>query len=245
MKDKIFDIIEIEINHKCNMSCSYCPNAEFERVEKGEMEPALFTKLLSQLKDMDFKGVMSFHFYNEPLLSPNLANFTAEAKKTLNDIRIHLYTNGTLLSLEKFQELNKAGIDKYLITKHEGVSKLAVDTLMEQISPNEKDRIVYKKYTEINLFNRGGLLPEVGPSQDLKLYPCHIPYNMIVVTVKGSVIPCFEDFYQKHQMGNISEKHLKEIWYDEKYIAFRETLRKGLRYQLDVCKNCNRNIVLF
>jgi MoaA/NifB/PqqE/SkfB family radical SAM enzyme len=46
-------------------------------------------------------------------------------------------------------------------------------------------------------------------------------------------------------MGNVNEMHLRDIWFQEKYLGFRKKLQQGLRHQLDVCKDCNRHQVVF
>ena len=63
--------IEIEINHDCNRACAYCPNSSLKRKNQGQMSERLFLRLLGQLKEIGYRGRISYHFYNEPLLSPN------------------------------------------------------------------------------------------------------------------------------------------------------------------------------
>jgi radical SAM protein with 4Fe4S-binding SPASM domain len=63
--------------------------------------------------------------------------------------------------------------------------------------------------------------------------------------VKGNVLPCFEDFHQNHEMGNVHEMHLRDIWAGEKYQQFRKDLARGLRHKYEACKGCNRTEVLF
>jgi radical SAM protein with 4Fe4S-binding SPASM domain len=67
---------------------------------------------------------------------------------------------------------------------------------------------------------------------------------MLTITLQGNVIPCFEDFYQHNQMGNINQQHLKDIWESNKYLKFREELNLGLRHRYKACEDCNRLEVL-
>ena len=69
--------------------------------------------------------------------------------------------------------------------------------------------------------------------------------NIMTITVKGNVLPCFEDFHQNHEMGNVHETHLRDIWASEKYEQFRKDLARGLRHKYAACKGCNRTEVLF
>ncbi len=77
------------------------------------------------------------------------------------------------------------------------------------------------------------------------LMPCQISQNMMTITVKGNVLPCFEDFNEKNIMGNIFRENLKDIWNNEKYKDFRSKLATGLRHKFSICHACNRTQVLF
>lgn len=241
----LFNAIEIEINHNCNKACSYCPNAEYERIEKGHMSPLIFKLLIQQLNDIQFSGRMSFSFYNEPTLSPNLELFTKLAKVSLPKITIELYSNGTLINTVKFRSLIAAGIDKFIITKHENIIDYVFEQTMNELTAEELKKVEYRTYQDLTLTNRGGLLKQITHDKDLTLLPCMIPKMMATVTVEGNVVPCFEDFYQKNQVGNITEKHIRDIWHSGPYAQFRENLARGLRHKYEVCKSCNRTQVLF
>src|SRR5689334_19415572 len=103
--------VEIEINHDCNRACAYCPNSKHERAEKGRMDRELFLRLMEQLRKIDYRGRISYHFYNEPLLSPDLEKFVACTKEHLPQAWIEIYTNGTLLNETRLSGLFKSGVD--------------------------------------------------------------------------------------------------------------------------------------
>ncbi|MEQ1723605.1 MAG: radical SAM protein, partial [Pseudobdellovibrio sp.] len=111
--------VEIEINHACNRSCTYCPNSILERKTKGIMSLETYEMVIKNLVDLDFSGRISYDFYNEPMLHPQFTEIVRLTKKILPKSKIHLYSNGTLLTENKFQELVKNGIDKFVITQHE------------------------------------------------------------------------------------------------------------------------------
>lgn len=234
-----FSVLEIEINHHCNRSCHYCPNAVAERKEKGEMEPALFLDLMEQLKSISYSGSISYQFYNEPLLSANLEWFVETTRKNLSQNELLLYTNGTLLNLQKFRTLLKLGIDKFIVTKHANVGPFEFEETFKQLTDEEKKHIEFKDHTEIKMTNRGGLV-DAGPKSIPPLLPCHIPQFVTVITVKGHVLPCFEDFHQELSMGNIADTHIKDIWNSKRYTEFRSSLKKGLRHLEGPCRKCNR-----
>jgi radical SAM protein with 4Fe4S-binding SPASM domain len=251
MEDKQFEMfkaVEIEINSACNMACSYCPNSVDERIEQGEMSVELYELLMNQLVEMGFVGRISYDFYNEPMMCTNFDLFVKMTKKYLPDSRLVIYSNGSFLTPKRFEEAVANGVHSFIITKHEGVKKLAFDKTYAGLSEEQKKIVKYQHHTDLEqenkLTNRGGVLEGVGPESIPNLLPCYIPSSMLTVSVKGNVIPCFEDFYQKNMMGNIQDKHLKDIWNDEHYQEHRYQLRKCQRHKYSPCDKCNRLNIL-
>ncbi|MCO4792916.1 MAG: SPASM domain-containing protein [Bacteriovoracaceae bacterium] len=242
---KFPEAVEIEINSACNMACSYCPNSVAKRVETGEMSEETYSLIMDQLQDLKFRGRISYDFYNEPLLCRNLEKFVSMAHEKLPKSKIIIYTNGTKLTLEKLEALIKCGVCEFVVTEHEDGQKGndLFTKVYESLDESLKRYILFQKYSEIQLFNRGGVLEHLGPAE--KLLPCQIPANIMTITVKGNVLPCFEDFYQDHEMGNVHNNHLREIWESDKYVTFRDELAKGLRHKYKACSGCNRTEVLF
>ncbi len=208
---KYFVGVEIEINHHCNLACHYCPNVNSKRNEEGEMSMELFSKIIQQLADIKYEGRICYHFYNEPLLHPKLEDFVSFSKKILPKSRSEIFTNGMFLTLDKYKELIKAGVDKFVVTKHQGLKKIAFDDTFINLSEEEKKNIKFMDYSELIYTNRGGLVDygrplEKGPLNRL----CLIPTVSAVITVKGNVLTCYEDYNQKNIMGNINEEHIRD-----------------------------------
>jgi|SRR5690606_21568011 len=232
-------MIEIEINHHCNRACSYCPNSTSQRIEKGEMDRDLFTKLMHQLSDVNYRGQISYEFYNEPMLAKNYRWFVQTTREFLPYVTIDFYTNGTLLTIDRFRELINDGVNRFIVTKHEGVENYVFDKTYLELTENEKMMTQFKSFTDLKLTNRGGAV-DAGPPSPANLTPCFIPEFLITVTVKGNVLPCFEDFHQENIMGNVGTEHIRDIWHNEKFNYFRKQLRQGLRHTLSPCNKCNR-----
>jgi radical SAM protein with 4Fe4S-binding SPASM domain len=239
--------VEIEINSHCNKACSYCPNSIDERIEKGTMSPEVYETLIGQLKDIQFKGRISFDFYNEPMLCRHLDQFVELTMKELPQTQIHLYTNGSLLTTERFRKLSALGIARFIVTKHEDSfdgKAFPFDKTWQELTSAEKSLTDYRPFDELALTNRGGSLAHIkSPVENVQTYPCFIPTMMLTVTVLGTIVPCFEDFYQKHAMGNIMEEHLRDIWNKPEYQIMRKALMLGNRERFEVCANCTRTQV--
>ncbi|WP_162149306.1 MULTISPECIES: radical SAM/SPASM domain-containing protein [Acetivibrio] len=230
-------MVEIEINSQCNRKCSYCPNSFMKRKEQGEMESKVFYKLLESLRKIKFDGRISYHFFGEPLLCKNLIPYVKETKIQLPDSKIFLYSNGDYLDREKLVLLNDYGVDKFIITNHQGNGH-RFQKVYDHISDNLKEKVTYLTSKELNLVNRGGLLEGVGGNV-ISERPCIVPKNLLVITCKGNVVYCFNDYCQVHTMGNIMERDLIDIWNDEVYVRIRTELAEGKRSNYEVCKVCN------
>ncbi len=237
--NKYFLGIEIEINHHCNLSCTYCPNANTERISKGLMSLEQFTLIMNQLKDIGYEGRISYHFYNEPLLHPELETFVRTSKKILPKTRSEIFTNGMFLNEEKYFALRAAGVDKFTVTQHKGINRIVFDETYKKLSPEEKTHVKYYDHSQLIYSNRGGLVEFGKELKEPLKRTCLIPTCSLVVTVNGSVVTCYEDYNEQNIMGNIFKEHIKDIWMKPEYETFREDLKKGFRYKHDVCKTCN------
>ncbi len=236
--------VEIEVNSACNRSCSYCPNS-IETRGREVMSEEVYDLILCRLKEISFSGRLSFNFYNEPLLHHRLEVFVRKTKDVLPEVKIHLYSNGTLLTKEKFDLLDAAGVDRFMVTRHEMEMnrEYVFEKTFRHLSSSQVKKVVYKNFDEIKLFNRGGFLPHLG-DQGLPLHPCFLPTHVMIITVDGQVLPCFEDFKEKKVFGNLRAHTIKEIWENETYVQFRKDLQRGLRHLHDPCRKCNRSDVL-
>ena len=203
-------------------------------------------QILNQLKKNDFKGRLSFHFYGEPLLSKNLNQFVTYAHNILPNSSLHIYSNGTLLSLERFRILQRLGVAEFYITQQE--EDLENDDYLfsktyDALTINEKKSVTFITHKNLIKTNRAGLL-SIGDTNVPLQRPCLIPLTNMCFTVQGNVLPCYEDYHQVEVMGNIMEKSLHDIWATEKYTSFRERIKSGDRKSSDLCKGCNSRIML-
>lgn len=235
--NELFKVVEIEVNSNCNRKCSYCPNSRYQRKEKGEMTEETFRKIIEQLEKVHFTGRISYHFYGEPLLCKNLIPFISYTKEKLPETRAVLYSNGDFIDEDMVRRLFDAGIDRMVITNHDGEGSQFA--LRYQKFPSElMKKVEYLQQEELELTNRGGLLTEVGIEAKMDEI-CYVPTTLIVITLLGNVLPCFEDYKQKNVMGNILKENLIDIWNKPEYVLFREKLANGERAINSICRVCN------
>ncbi len=71
-----------------------------------------------------------------------------------------------------------------------------------------------------------------------KQFGCYKMWQSAVITWKGDVVPCCYDKDALHDMGNIRERSLKDIWKSEKYKTFRNTVLSK-RTDIEMCNMCD------
>lgn len=225
----MLNTVEIEINSRCNRKCNYCPVSVLLSPSVPKyMSDEIFERLLNELKDINFTGRISYHFYNEPLLRKDLERLVEKTSIQLPNAHQVLFTNGDFLTDERYASLRLAGIECFVVSSH---SRTAY--------PERRFQIV-RFPQDLQLTNRGGTmrhLPQTTPEILTKL--CYAPSEMLIVTVTGDIVLCYEDAERKHVMGNILEESLEQVWFSEKFVYIRGLLSRGNRTAASsLCQNC-------
>lgn len=226
-----FGMVEVEINSHCNRRCRYCPNSTLTRDSSlpDIMSDEIFERLLSKLARVGYGGRMSFHFYGEPLLHPGLLDLVRQVTAELPAVRQVLYTNGDMLTDALHEELSRSGIKRFIVTSHDGC----------EITARSNQVILFP--SDLVLTNRGGTVEFGQPvkvSRPLSA-PCYAPSSVLIVTVTGEVLLCYEDARRSIQMGNIKDQPIEDIWFSERFQQIRMLLADGDRRATSVCKVCN------
>jgi 2-deoxy-scyllo-inosamine dehydrogenase (SAM-dependent) len=221
----LFTMVEVEINSRCNKRCVYCPvSVDPPNDQPRLMDPALYERLLDELARLEFAGRLSYHFYNEPLLHPRIVDVVRRTRERLPAVRQVLYSNGDLLTDELHGRLSDAGIARFIITSH--------DRKPVPVRPNQ----VILMPEDLTISNRGGAMESEAETLDL---PCFAPSTMVIVTVTGDVLLCYEDFYRTQSFGNLRDSPLDEIWFSKRFEEVRRRLTGGDRTVTPVCRSCN------
>ena len=236
---EMFTNIEIGTTDLCNRRCSYCPSSRFPSKNRlGNMKKEIYTNIINQLADINYKNIIHLHHFGEPLLDKNIEYRVNEARKKLMDAKIYFSSNGDYLFPEKFKRLIKAGITQIVVTNHNpnGEYSKALRSLLDYLKKNPK----YKKYFklfEIKYFsNRGGLIKLGKKKKRMKMRKCQYTH-VLEINPRGNVVLCCNDYLEKNVFGNVQKKTLMNIWNNKEFKKIRKNNRKG-RYALDICKNC-------
>jgi len=238
-----FKEIEVETISFCNRKCSYCPNVSLDRFNsEGSvlMDNNLLDEIFEQLNSIKFKGIFSPHMYGEPLLDPRIVNIISRISG-LGAIP-KIVTNGDYLKVNILEELLEAGLKVLFISKHSAeLSSVALESIEYLRSKNNINLELqvldfYKDFnSDMNMIgNRGGNLN----IEIKKKPPIMCPYVLYpVIDVNGSLVVCCQDFNSDYQLGNISERHIIDIWNDPMNVSIRRNIFVG-KFDLSICKQC-------
>ncbi len=242
-KTPLFKYIEIETINRCNGTCSFCPvnrNAD-PRVEHM-MEDTLFYKIIDELADIDYSGELSLFSNNEPLLDDRIVEFHKYTRAKLPNARIHMFTNGTLMTIEIFKELIEC-LDELIIDNYMQKLQLIkpvksiVDYIEEHPELRRKVTVVLRKQEEI-LTSRGGAAPNRKKVLNYDNEKCALPFEQMIIRPTGEVSLCCNDPLGKSTLGDVSKDSLTDVWYGEEYANVRKKLAQG-RGQMEQCKYCD------
>ena len=227
-----FDYAIIQHSTACNRRCVYCPQGAHP-CEQRLMPVPLFNLALDRLRESHFFGVLSFDFYNEPMLDGRLADLVQAAKARLPFTWIALFTNGDFLSLPAASELISAGVKYFVVSSHGPVDDLerrmapVVERFGRRIKINSIDADTG------GLSNRGGSVE--GDFKSLNQGVCRL--RQLIIDVDGDVLLCCHDYSKSVTFGNIRTQTLAEIWRG-RYAVIRHQLESGVK-PLPVCQRCN------
>lgn len=235
--------IEIETVNRCNGTCSFCPvNKNTDPQKAAIYDHCAFRKNHQRAcPDELFRLVGSFS-NNEPFLDKRLVEFHRYARQRLPSCRMHLFTNGTLLTKDKFLEIIPY-LDELIINNYsddttipENLNQI-MDCCREDPALIAKVTVVLRRQNEL-LSSRGGdalnrqQLPDVGRDT------CALPFQQLIIRPDGKVRPCCNDPLGKYTMGDLNHQTIAEIWGGAAFTHVRNQLKKG-RNMLDKCRKCD------
>ena len=242
-KKALFNHIEVETINRCNGVCSFCPvNRNADSREEKVMSRELFQEIVRQLEEMEYTGRFTTFSNNEPLLDERLIEFNRYAREHLPGARFHLFTNGTLLTLDKFVALTEI-LDELVIDNYQQELKLIkpcvqiVEYCHTHPELKKKVTIVLRKPQEI-LTSRGGNAPNRSHTVSYGKERCLLPFKQMIIRPDGKVSLCCNDALGKYTLGDASRESLADIWYGPRFEMVRKCLYEG-RENWGDCRFCD------
>lgn len=240
--DHLFDHVEIETVNRCNGGCSFCPvSIKNDTREFKKMEEELFYKIINELEGLSYSGRLALFSNNEPFLDERIIKFHQYARERLPRARMHLFTNGTLLTVERFVQIMEY-LDELVIDNYHQELKLIgpcrkIKAYCEE-HPQLKSKvtIVLRKVDEV-LTTRGG----DAPNARLVSYPgakCVLPYRQLIIRPDGKVSLCCNDALGRNTLGDVSKDSVLDVWNNDRFRMVRECLHRG-RSEWKHCQHCD------
>jgi len=240
---QLFNHIEIETYNRCNGVCDFCPvSAQWETRPKQKMEMRLFYKIIDELAELNYSGRLALFSNNEPFLDDRILEMHEYAHRKLPKARMHLFTNGTLLTLEKFIKIMEY-LDELIIDNYNQELdlippvKVIKDYCEEHPELVKKVTISLRKPKEV-LATRGGDAPNRQEQISYKDTTCVNPFIQMVIRPDGKVSLCCNDPLGKNTLGDLNKNSLVEVWYGEKFTKVRAAIKKGRQFWAH-CEFCD------
>lgn len=102
----------VEISSRCNLRCAACPNKDLPEGQKGDMEWALFKKVIDQGRASAFE--INLYHRGETLLHQDAGRFIQYAARP--GIFSRLHTNATLLKGKVSDEILLSGLQRLSVS---------------------------------------------------------------------------------------------------------------------------------
>lgn len=247
----LFNYIEIETLNRCNGLCSFCPvNAKQPQRPYAKMEWSLFEKIIKELKELDYDGKINLFSNNEPFLDERILEWMKYTSECLPKAKLIMYTNGSMLNLDKFLETikytHKLVIDNYYDTLDEEQVNHNLRPIYDYLQSHKelayserRGGVIFSlRDKQEELTSRGGQAPNRKHIRGINA-ACFYPYKQMIIRPDGKCSLCCSDALGKYTLGDVNEQTLTEIWYGEKYLELRREMYENKRRNLMLCKECD------
>lgn len=236
-------LVSIETVNRCNSTCSFCSaNRNQESRPYQKMSEELFYKIIEELEEMEYNGYLNLYVNNEPLIDNRIEKWYQYAKEKLPHAKMLLYTNGLLLTIDRFRNLTPH-IDKMIINNYSETLKLHdnIQAIYKIIKKDPvykgKDITIQIRYINEVLTNRAGNAPNKQRTRSIHR-ECIMPYTDITIYPNGTLGLCCSDVLEKTNLGNVNDKKIIDIWRDIPYKKVRKLLETD-RENFEFCKGCD------
>ncbi len=162
--------IDIETINRCNGVCTFCPvNANEPQRPYAKMTEELFKKIIDELEKLNYSGSVALFDNNEPFLDERIIEFQRYGKTHVPNAFWDLWTNGSLVTIEKFDAiipyLDRLYIDNY---NNEGMWNPTVQALIDYLEdkPALKEKVVFQMRKQNEVLTSRGDCPKTQMVQN-------------------------------------------------------------------------------
>ena len=208
-------LVEIEVFSYCNRTCWFCPNSKIDRRSTNRyMSEALYSRIVLDLAEIDYRGTITYSRYNEPLADRIILTRLRQARAALPDARLSTHTNGDYLTRDYLEALRDAGLNRIIVMTYPGnddqfsdrdiltrmtakVQELGLPCQFTRVEPGVRySAALTYEGMEINMdarnfavagTDRGKLVPL--PSY-VRTSWCPVVFTDLYIDWNGNVVPC-------------------------------------------------------
>jgi len=221
----LFSVLEFNLIDSCNRRCLFCPrkDAQLFPNSKAKLQLGLYQKIMAELNQLGYDGLLLFSAFCEPLLHPQLEKLILTAKASCPKARVEIVTNGDLLNPGRLEALFGAGLDVLLISLYDGPDQAAKFEAMRQEAGLNQDQVLLRprwlgpeEHFGMALSNRAGMVEIEAAGVRRLTEPlqnrCFYPFYEMMVNTDGTVLLCPHDWGKRLKMGNLISSSVIEIW---------------------------------
>jgi radical SAM protein with 4Fe4S-binding SPASM domain len=246
-----FTFVEFSITDLCNRTCVFCPRYDPKVYPNNNSETSveLYEKILTELANLGWQGLLSFSGFGEPLLHTRLLDLVRLTKQYLPETTFEIVTNGDRLTLEMTHELFTSGLDCLKISLYDGPEQIPqFEEIQQTLNLTTEQFIIRHRFLgpEDNygliLSNRAGTvsfanLPLKPLDQSLRRQ-CFFPFYKIMIDYDGRVLLCSHDWIKKFSGGDLKTQTVAEVWTGKALQQARQMLAGGNR-KFNPCAACD------
>jgi radical SAM protein with 4Fe4S-binding SPASM domain len=246
----LMSVVEISNSGICNRKCSFCPRSDPGYPDINEfISEELHNKIFIELSELNYKGMVIYSGFVEPLLHKAIYKNISRARTLLPDAKIEIITNGDVLNIERIKKLFNSGLSTLLISVYDGSEdEKKFYKLCEQAGLKNNQYVIRNRYLSsednfgLNLSNRSGTLQNASFFVKALKQPlsakCNYPAYTFFIDYNGDVLMCSHDWGKKYILGNVKEEKIIDIWCNDKFLSARKELLNKKR-NFSPCNICD------
>ena len=246
----LVSLFEISVTGLCNRKCPFCPRVDpkvYPNVNEY-ISPRLHTKIMRELGELSYQGLIVYSGYSEPLLHKELDRLAGEARQCCPRAKIEIYTNGDFLNVDLIQRLFQAGVSSMHVSLYDGpyqiehFSEMRVEAKLTDQQLVLRERYLLDHDAGMHLSNRAGRIDfeqmNVKPLAEPLSRQCYLPFYMMMIDHTGEVFLCSHDWVKKFVVGDLGKQTIIEVWNGPRLREARKSLAVGDR-RFGPCAKCD------
>ncbi len=214
-------------------------------------EPALYQNLVDLVKYAKQKGILEVQFNTNGIPYSNgkikdlieagldriIFSMDGAKKETYEKIRVGAKYEKFVSNVRTFYFLRKE------LHKSKPLIRIQMVKMKENADEINEFIDMWRPYVDDiriqDVTDRGqGNILSTGDKIAVGRKRCPQPWQRMVVSRDGKVLPCCADWYMRWVIGDATKENLKSIWNSQKMKALRQLIRENKLNEFDPCKSC-------